>query len=437
MKSVLLGGGGFRVPLMHRALVRSGLPLDEIVLQDVSEQRLDVIASVVRGAGPPVRTTTDLDNAIDGADVVFAALRVGGVDGRVRDERDAIEHGLIGQETVGAGGLASALRVVPVVDDIARRIAARAPGAWVVSMTNPAGIVAEAMSDVLGERVIGVCDSPVGLIRRAIAALDLDPGGSLAEVAGAFDVDYIGLNHLGWLRALRVGGVDLLPRLIADPARLARTEEGRLFGAELLAALGTLPNEYLYWYYARAEAYRALLAAGRTRGEHVRDRQREFYAAAATDPSRAAELWHQANDERNRSYFAELRSDERDEADLAVGGYESVAVALAEALTGATPARLILNVRNERTVPALPRHAVIETACDVDARGARPRPVAPLTEHELGLVATVKDCEQAIIGAARTGSMAAALRAFALHPLVGSAGAARDLVTKAFARASG
>jgi 6-phospho-beta-glucosidase len=437
VKVVVLGGGGFRVPLMHRAMVHSNLPLDEIVLQDVSPERLAVMASVVRGDGPPVRTTTDLDDALDGADVVFAALRVGGVDGRVHDERDAIRLGLIGQETVGAGGLSSALRVVPVADHIAHRVYARAPRAWVISMTNPAGIVTEAMSDILGPRVIGVCDSPVALIRRAIAALDLDPGRSLAAVTGAVDVEYVGLNHLGWLRSLRVDGTDLLPRLIADPARLARVEEGRLFGAELLTALGTLPNEYLYWYYARDEAFRALLAAGRTRGEHVRDRQREFYAAAAGDPSHAAQLWQQANDERNRSYMAELRTEERDEADLAVGGYESVAIGLAEALTGSAPARLVLNVANGLTLPALPPRAVIETVCDVDGTGARPRPVAPLTAHELGLIATVKDCEQSVIAAARTRSPAFALRAFALHPLVGSVTAARDLVARAVARVSG
>ena len=127
MKAVVLGGGGFRTPLVHRALVRSALRLDEIVLQDVSLDRLGVIAAVVRGDGPPVRTTTEIDDAVDGADLVFAALRVGGVDGRVRDERDAIALGIIGQETVGAGGLASALRTVPVVDAVAERIAARAP----------------------------------------------------------------------------------------------------------------------------------------------------------------------------------------------------------------------------------------------------------------------------------------------------------------------
>jgi 6-phospho-beta-glucosidase len=436
VKAVVLGGGGFRTPLVHRALVHSALPLDEIVLQDVSADRLGVIAAVVRGDGPPVRITTDVDDAVDGADVVFAALRVGGVDGRVRDERDAIALGIIGQETVGAGGLASALRTVPVVDDIAERIAARAPQAWVISMTNPAGIVAEAMSAVLGERVIGVCDSPVALIRRALAALDLDPGASLAAVTGTVDVDYLGLNHLGWLRAVRVDGLDVLPGLIADPARLSTIEEGRLFGPDLLAALGTLPNEYLYWYYARAEAYRALLAAGRTRGEHVRERQQSFYAAAAAQPSRASQLWRAANEERNRSYLSELRADERDDADVAVGGYESVAIALAEALTGRARSRLVLNVANGATVAALPPGAVIETVCDVDARGARPRPVAEPTAHELGLMAIVKACEQAVIEAARSGSAELAMRAFATHPLVDSPVTARELATRALSRAS-
>ncbi len=436
MKAVVLGGGGFRTPLVHRALVHSDLRLDEIVLQDVSADRLGVIADVVRGDGPPVRTTTDLDDAVDGADLVFAALRVGGVDGRVRDERDAIALGIIGQETVGAGGLASALRTVPVVDGIAEAIAARAPQAWVISMTNPAGVVAEAMSAVLGERVIGVCDSPVALIRRALAAAGVDPGPSLASVTGSVDVDYLGLNHLGWLRAVRVDGTDVLPGLIADADRLARIEEGRLFGPDLLAALGTLPNEYLYWYYAREEAYRALLAAGRTRGEHVRDRQHGFYAAAAAEPSRARELWRAANDERNRSYLSELRTDERDEADVAVGGYESVAIALARALTGGGATRLVLNVPNGATVAALPRLAVIETVCDVDAGGARPRPMAAPNEHELGLMATVKACEQAVIAAARSGSARSAMRAFATHPLIGSPTIARELAAKALARAS-
>jgi 6-phospho-beta-glucosidase len=261
----------------------------------------------------------------------------------------------------------------------------------------------------------------------------VDPGPSLGQVADRVDVDYLGINHLGWLRGLTVGGTDLLPGLLADPDRLLTMEEGRLFGVHLLQALGVIPNEYLYWYYAGREALRDVVAAGRTRGEHVRARQQAFYRAAAADPAGAADLWRKANDERNQSYFAELRSGERDMADVAAGGYESVAVALAAALTGGAPARLILNVRNGGTVPALSPDTIIETVCRADPAGAVPLPVSPPSDHELGLMSMVRSSERAIAAAALSGSpadaAAAALRAFALHPLVGSLDAARALAS--------
>jgi 6-phospho-beta-glucosidase len=438
MRVMILGGGGFRVPLICRELAASGLSVDDVVLHDVAPERLDVIAAVLAGCGLPLRTTTDLDTALAGTDVIFAALRVGGLDGRVADERSALDAGVIGQETVGAGGLSYAARAVPVVDAIARRVAELAPRAWVISMTNPAGIVTEVMAATLGPRVIGVCDSPMGLVRRACAAAGVDPGARLAQVPDGVEVDYLGLNHLGWLRGLRVNGTDRLPGLLADPDALERTEEGRLFGADLVQALGAIPNEYLYWYYARAEALRDIRAAGRTRAEHVRAEQQRFFAAAAADPGRAAELWAEASDERKRSYFSELRAGERDAADVEAGGYETMAIGLAAALTGptgsATPARLILNVRNGGTVPALAPDAVIETVCRVDGDGAVPLPAAPPSDHALGLMSTVKSCERAIASAALAGSADDALRAFALHPLVGSLEAARALAAAALAQ---
>jgi len=439
VRVTILGGGGFRVPLICRELAASGLPVGEVVLYDVVPGRLDVISAVLAADGLPLRTTTDLDTALRGADVIFAALRVGGLDGRVADERSALDAGVIGQETVGAGGLSYAARAVPVVDAIARRVAELAPRAWVISMTNPAGIVTEVMAATLGPRVVGVCDSPTGLVRRACAAAGVDPGSRLAWVPDGVEVDYLGLNHLGWLRGLRVDGTDLLPGLLADPDALKRTEERRLFGADLLQALGAIPNEYLYWYYARSEALRDVRGAGRTRAEHVRAEQQRFFAAAAVDPGRAAALWTEANDERNRSYFAELRSGERDAADVEAGGYEAIAIGLAAALAGVTgpaSARLILNVRNGSTVPALAPDAVIETVCRVDSDGAVPLPAAPPTDHELGLMSTVKSCERAIASAALTGSAADALRAFALHPLVGSLEAARTLAAAALTGAA-
>jgi len=468
MRVTILGGGGFRVPLVVRALAASGLPVSRLALYDTDPGRLAVMAGVLggdpvlagssAGAGSlPVTAVAGLDEALRGADVIFCALRPGGLDGRVRDERAALGLGVLGQETVGAGGLASAARTVPVADAIARRIAELAPEAWVISMTNPAGIVTEVMAAVLGPRVIGVCDSPVGLIRRACAAAGVDPGPTLGAVTDRVDADYLGINHLGWLRALRAGGADLLPALLTDPERLRLTEEGRLFGADLLRSLGAIPNEYLYWYYAGREALRDVLAAGRTRGEHVRARQQAFYAAAAAalsgdaGPSGAARLWQAANDERNRSYFAELRTGgnagERDEADVAAGGYESVATALAFALGGGPASRLILNVRNGGTVPALPPDMVLEVPCRVDADGAVTLPVSAPSAHQLGLMSVVRASERDIADAAliaargpaglgtaadtreRAGGLA--LRAFASHPLVGSLDAARTLAAVA------
>ena len=467
MRVSILGGGGFRVPLIARQLAAGGLPVSRLTLYDTDPGRLAVMAGVLGGdpelsfeggrARLPV-TAAGLDEALRGADVIFCALRPGGLDGRVRDERAALALGVLGQETVGAGGLASAARTVPVADAIARRIAELAPDAWVISMTNPAGIVTEVMAAALGPRVIGVCDSPVGLIRRACVAAGLDPGPSLGAVTDRVDADYLGINHLGWLRGLRADGAELLPGLLRDPGRLRLTEEGRLFGPDALRSLGAIPNEYLYWYYAGREALRDVQAAGRTRGEHVRARQLAFYAAAAAalsggaGPADAAKLWQAANDERNRSYFAELRTGEmagqRDEADVAAGGYESVAIALASALSGGPAARLILNVRNGDTVPALRPDMVIEVPCQVDGEGPVPLPVPAPTAHQLGLMSVVRASERDIADAAllvsgrlsdlgdlgadareRAGDLA--LRAFVSHPLVGSLDAARALAAAA------
>ena len=441
MRVLILGGGGFRVPLICRELASSGLPVSEVVLYDVAPERLGVIAAVLAAGGLPLRTTTDLDTALLGADVIFAALRVGGLEGRVADERSALDAGVIGQETVGAGGLSYAARVVPVADAIARRVAELAPRAWVISMTNPAGIVTEVMAATLGPRVIGVCDSPMGLVRRACAAAGVDPGSRLAQVPDGVEVDYLGLNHLGWLRGLRVDGSDRLPGLLADPAALQRTEEGRLFGPDLLQALGAIPNEYLYWYYARAEALR-----DSTRGRADASRARPGRAAAVLRRRRGGsrpgrrpvgrgqrraqpQLFRRAafgGAGPGRRRGGRLR-DHRDRARRRAHRNGPG--------RAAGPARLILNVRNGGTVPALEPDTVIETVCQVDGNGALPLPAPPPTGHELGLMSTVKSCERAIASAALTGSAADALRAFALHPLVGSLDAARTLSAAALARA--
>ncbi|ADI05260.1 6-phospho-beta-glucosidase [Streptomyces bingchenggensis BCW-1] len=440
----MLGGGGFRMPLVYRALLDDSGDAagrcTELVLFDTDRGRLDAIGAVLaeqaagRPGAPAVRATTDLDDALRGADFIFSAIRVGGLAGRARDERVPLAEGVLGQETVGAGGVLYGLRTLPVALEIAERIAAVAPDAWVINFTNPAGMVTEAMQRVLGDRVIGICDSPVGLCRRAARALGADPGRA--------SYDYVGLNHLGWLRGVIVDGRDRLPELMADTAALESFEEGKLFGAPWLRALGALPNEYLHYYYFNREAVSAIRQAPATRGEFLRDQQAGFYAEAAAAGTAegaagagALELWERTRMEREATYMAESREAsggwQRDSCDLDGGGYDRIALAIMRAIARDERATLILNVRNRTAVPGLDADAVVEVPCLVDAGGARPLAAGPVAPDQLGLMLTLKAVERATIAAATShgpAARAAALRALAVHPLVDSVNVASRIL---------
>ncbi|MEV4447968.1 6-phospho-beta-glucosidase [Streptomyces mirabilis] len=431
MKLTILGGGGFRVPLVYGALLgdRAEGRVTHVVLHDVDAGRLTAVARVLAEQAkdlpdaPEVSFTTDLDDALRGADFIFSAIRVGGLEGRADDERVALAEGVLGQETVGAGGIAYGLRTVPVAVDIAQRVARLAPDAWVINFTNPAGLVTEAMSRHLGDRVIGICDSPVGLGRRIATVLGANPREAW--------IDYVGLNHLGWVRGLRVAGRDELPRLLADPELLGSFEEGKLFGVEWLQSLGAVPNEYLHYYYFNREAVRAYQQAEKTRGAFLRDQQEQFYAEMKRPDTAALSAWDRTRAEREATYMAENRdaagAGERDADDLS-GGYEKVALALMRAIARDERTTLILNVRNRGTLGVLDTEAVIEVPCLVDANGAHPVAVDPLPDHASGLVCAVKAVEREVLSAAESGSRTTAVKAFALHPLVDSVNVARRLV---------
>ncbi|BAU87204.1 6-phospho-beta-glucosidase [Streptomyces laurentii] len=432
MRLTILGGGGFRVPLVYSALLGDHAEgrVTHVTLFDLDQGRLSAIARVLAEQSegvpdaPVVSVTTDLDEAVRGADFVFSAIRVGGLAGRAADERIALAEGVLGQETVGAGGLAYGLRTLPVVTHIARRIAALAPDAWVINFTNPAGMVTEAMGRVLGDRVIGICDSPVGLGRRVARVLGANP----REVW----IDYVGLNHLGWLRGLKVGRRDLLPRLFEDDTLLGSFEEGKLFGTEWLRSLGAIPNEYLHYYYFNREAVRAYREAERTRGAYLLDQQAGFYEEMEKPDTPPLTTWRRTLADREATYMAHNREaagvGERAEEDLESGGYEQVALSLMRAIARNERATLILNVRNRQVLSVLDADAVIEVPCFVDAAGAHPVSVDPLPYHAVGLVTSVKAVEREVLAAAESGSRATAVKAFALHPLVDSVAVARRLV---------
>jgi 6-phospho-beta-glucosidase len=427
VKLVILGGGGFRVPLVHASLLADPDRLvDELVLQDVHVQRLRAIAAVLdqqaQGAAwrPKVRMVTSLPDALAGADMVFSAIRVGGLQGRSLDERIPLRHGLMGQETVGPGGICYGLRTVPVAMEIAAQVAKLAPDAWVINFTNPAGMVTEAMSSVLGDRVIGICDSPVGLCRRVAAALGVS--------ADSASFDYVGLNHLGWLRSVTVGGRDRLPELFDDETALTSFEEGKLFGAQWLRTLRAVPNEYLHYYYFARETLEQMHQQETTRGEFLRGQQRTFYERIDQDPTAALRLWQETRSERENTYLREGRAaagmGERAACDMDGAGYEQVALRLMNSIAGNRQDKLILNVRNRGVVAGMADDSVVEVPCLVDANGPRPLGTSPLDPHSLGLILQVKATEQAAIRAATSRSRSDALFAMATHPLVDSVAAA-------------
>jgi 6-phospho-beta-glucosidase len=420
VKLTVVGAGGFRTPAIYRALLaaRAGTRVDELVLYDPAAERLERIGAVLRGieaeAGErvPTRPTGDLRDALEGADAVYCAVRVGGIEGRLDDERIAVDAGVIGQETTGAGGIAFALRTVPAVTTIAETVADVAPEALFINFTNPAGLVTEAIGRVLGDRVVGICDAPPDLCRRVAEAV----GRPVADLW----FDYFGINHLGWLRSVRHRGRDLLPGLLADDERLASFEEGRLFGGEWLRAIGMVPNEYLYYYDAEREAL-ASMQSGELRAAYLLDRQRAFYAG---DGDALAE-WRSTTAEREASYMAEAWAARGvDMAEIAAarepGGYGGVALEIIDAVLGGNPRTMILNTANRSSMPFLDAEAVVEVPCAVGPGGIFPVAVGEVPMACRGLIEQVRAAERAAIDAALSGSRRDALRAFALHPLVPS-----------------
>ena len=430
LRLTIIGGGGFRVPLVHRALMSEDSGVDTVVLHDVDPTRVRAIKAVLDesagGRRPEVLIEDDLAKALTGTDFVFSAIRVGGLRGRTCDERSALAEGVLGQETTGAGGICYGLRTVPVALRIAEAVREHAPSAWVINFTNPAGMVTEAMSRVLGDRVIGICDSPVGLFRRVARALGID-------VADAW-FDYAGLNHLGWLRRVLVDGRDALPGLLADDDALGSFEEGQLFGATWLRALGSIPNEYLYYYYFTQDAIASIIDAPATRGEFLLRQQEAFYRAVDSESARdAAARWEAVRQEREATYMAESRAASgaggRNADDLDGGGYDQVALALMRAIAGDEHATLVLNVRNRSALPGLDADAVVEVPCLVDINGAHPLAAGALNPPASALVASVKVAERTAIDAAVSGSRATAVKALAVHPLVDSVRAAERILS--------
>jgi 6-phospho-beta-glucosidase len=432
MKAAVIGGGGFRTPTLHACLVRVAhrLGIDEIVLHDRDDERLARIRAVIDGLDRerggsvvPLRTTTSLEDAVEGAGAVLVAIRVGGGEGRAIDEEVPLALGVLGQETVGPGGIAFALRTIPVMRGIAEVVRDLAPAAWFVNFTNPAGMITRSVHDVLGDRAIGICDSPAALCGRVAAALGRAPD----ELA----FDYAGLNHLGWLLAARApDGGDMLPPLLRDDHRLARIDEARLFGPDRLRELGAIPNEYLLYLERAGEITDSFRRDG-ARGAIVEVQQRAFYREARPDdPVGALAAWRRTRDARHGTYLAEgwaaaawNPASQADAAPAAHGGpgeegYAAVAADFLVAAAGDEPSRIVVDAPSDGRLDGVRDDEIAEITCLVSREGVRPARGRPLPDEAAALVDRINQVERLTLAAATEGSRRLALEAIAAHPVV-------------------
>ncbi|MCD1572581.1 6-phospho-beta-glucosidase [Agromyces mediolanus] len=394
MKLTIVGGGSTYTPELIDgfARLREQLPLTEIHLVDPDEDRLRLVAGVsarmLARAGHPARVvgTTDLVAGVSDADAVLVQLRVGGQDARQADETWPHEAGCIGQETTGPGGLAKALRTVPVVLRIAEAVRRHAkPDAWIVDFTNPVGIVTRALL-AEGHRAVGLCNVAIGFQRRFARLLDVGHD----EVR----LGHVGLNHLTWERSVTIDGRDRLPELIGD--RLGELADEVHLAPALVSQLGALPSYYLRYYYAHDEVLAEQLAEP-TRAEAVRAIEHELL-----------------------ELYADPHVDTKPDALEGRGGafYSEAAIELLAAMQGGDVVPRVVNLRNDGVLPFLPDDHVIEVpARYVDGRFVA-EPVAPLPEDFAGLVAAVAGYERLALDAAVHGGRDRVLRAMRAHPLV-------------------
>ncbi len=413
MKVTVIGGGSTYTPeLIAGFLERAGsFPLDELWLMDIQPHRLDVVGGLAqrmvgaRGGSFRVNWTCDRRKAIAGARYVIIQLRVGGMQARREDEYLGRRHGLIGQETTGVGGLANALRTIPIALEIAQEVAELAPGALLVNFANPAGLVTEALAHHAPHvAAVGVCNIPITTKMEMLEGLAEREGLSPSPASERVELDTLGLNHLSWHRGLRLDGRDLWPQVLDSLLARLRVEQemggqaqhGQGWDVRTIESLGMIPNYYLQYYYYT---------------------DRKLAAQDKWPPSRAEEVMGI-----EQELLAQYTEPDRTELPVGLmkrGGayYSTVATQLLNAHYNDMGETHVVNVPHRGAVAGWPEDWVLELPCRVDADGLHPLPADPLPAVCWGLLAQVKAYEMLTVEAAVRGDRRAAYQALLAHPL--------------------
>lgn len=430
-KVACIGGGGVRTPLVIYGINESARQIgaDEVVLYDPDHERAAIMvalgsAVVERDGGAlRVRAAQSLEEAIEGADFVLSSIRVGGISARTADENVAIRHGYPGQETTGPAGVAMALRTVPVAVDQANAVRRLAPKAWLINFTNPAGLITQAILHHAGVRAVGICDTPSEMVYRIAVALAADP----AEVR----CEYVGLNHLGWVRKIELRGKDVTDRVLSDDRLLAQLYSSPMFDPELIRSLRLIPTEYLYFYYSRSRALAHQKASGGTRGASIAQLNSALFARLGrllADNDRAAALtaYMQYLNERSATYMqlestggtAVTEDALAEDPFRAANGYHRIALDVMKALRSSEPRRLIVNVPNRGSIDGIGNEDVVEVPCSIGNGAIEPERCGPLPAAVRGLVFAVKEYERTAIDAALARSKTMARKAMLIYPAI-------------------
>lgn len=417
MKITVIGGGSSYTPELVEGLIarHASLPMAELALVDVEggREKVEIIAALSRRMldrngleSVKVSVHFDADEAIIGSSFVLTQLRVGQLPARAADERLGLSHKLLGQETTGVGGFAKALRTIPVMLDIAKRVERLAPNARIINFTNPAGIVTEAVSRHSKAKIIGLCNVPVTMHHMIADMLKLP----YDDVS----LRFAGLNHMVWVHQVLAAGRDATDEVIemlCDGEQLSMNNIKAIpWPPELLRALRAIPCPYhRYFWQTRTMLEDELADADSkgTRAEQVMKVEASLF-----------------------KLYANPNLDKKPEELSQRGGsfYSEVAVQLINALHNNLGIEMVVNTANHGAIQGLPDDAVIETNCLIDALGAHPLAFGKLPPLMNGLTQQVKDFERLTIDAAVDGDKQKALLALVANPLVADVNLASALV---------
>jgi len=441
MKIVIVGGGGVRTPQIIKTLHqnRKTLSIKEISMLDIEKEKLDYIKLIndelISDNEIKLNYTLNAEEAFENADFIFFTIRVGQIADRIKDEKIPLKYGVVGQETTGPGGFAMAMRTIPVMLDYLKIIKKISPDAWVLNLTNPSGLITQALTEAGYNKVIGLCDGPTVLKEEIAEELNLNEE--------ELFYDYFGLNHFGWIKKVLHNGNDITEKILNNNHALKETR----VEPDFLRKIKMIPNEYLLFYYNNTDAVKNLKDSKLSRGEIIKALNDKLFMELnkiinQKSNKSALDVYLNYNRARNDSYLQVetmgLKSDniaeelwggiKADDSMEMETGYGNIALDVMISLNSQIPELMLLNVVNNGAINCLDDKDVVEIPVYIDKNGLHPLNISKVPEHARGMLQTVKSYERLTIKAAVEKSYSYALQALVVHPLVPDVKTAKSIL---------